>query len=461
MGMLILMITLESLSGVVQGFLNPILPALGPVFSISDATINGIFLLSNTSFAVLTPLISRMGDRFGYRKVLLFSTIAVSVGVFLMCFIPSLTTVLIGVVLITCVVGFIPLMMGIMRLTQPEQTRRGVSYLIGTLMVMVGAGGLLSGIMGVANPLFGFWLGIPFAIAGIVCAFLLPEVPTPAREPMALAPMACCLIGLVLFISGLSMAPNWGWLSPLTLISLAVGIVLLLSWIRQDSRESSDVRRFTDLRMLKLRSIRSVSTATFFFGFASISYFGTNGIYMHADPAKAGYGFGFSTMGIATVLAVTSVLSFASSLGAGNLMSRTSERMALTLSGLVLAAGFIIFLTLGENLAGYLFGFSLFNLALGAYQSATRSLSVEGVPVAETSSAAGINELALSVGIACGGAVIKMLSSAHTSESGAITPAGIHWIWAVLAVAALFAAVAGSRYPHRAFRVPEIGKAVA
>jgi len=62
LGMIVAMAVIESLSGVTQGYLNPILPALGPVFAIDDPTINGIFLVANVSFAVLTPIISRLGD---------------------------------------------------------------------------------------------------------------------------------------------------------------------------------------------------------------------------------------------------------------------------------------------------------------------------------------------------------------------------------------------------------------
>lgn len=453
-GLLALLITIESLSGVVQGFLNPILPALGPVFQVDAPTINGIFLISNVSFAVLTPLISRLGDSFGYKRVLLVSTLFVAAGVMLMAFAPSLIVLILGVILITCVVGFIPLMMGILRLTHPDETRRGVSYLIGTLMVMVGIGGLIAGILGAVDPLRGFMIGIPFALAAIVCSFFLPEVPKPEKEPMAIVPMVSCLTGIVLFIAGLAMAPDWGWASIKTLSSVFIGTGLLVLWAFLDCRAEDTVRRFTDLRMFKLRSVRSVSIATFFFGFASVSYFGTNGLILNADRDSTGYGFGLSSSSIALVLALTSVFSLFSSLGAGQMMNRISERSALVFSGLLLASGFLVFYFAGQSLAGYLIGFSIFNLALGAYQSATRALSVEGVPVEETSSAAGINELALSVGIACGAAVIKMLSSMNVDAGGAITTSGIQLIWAVLAGGSVIAAVAGSRYPKRQFTRP-------
>ncbi|MBF6672791.1 MFS transporter [Glutamicibacter sp. FBE19] len=453
-GLMALLITIESLSGVVQGFLNPILPALGPVFDIDAPTINGIFLIANVSFAVLTPLISRLGDRFGYKRVLLASTVLVAAGVGLLSFVPSLIAIIAGVILITCVVGFIPLMMGILRLTRPEETRRGVSYLIGTLMIMVGIGGLVAGVLGAVDPLRGFWIGIPFAVAAIICALLLPDTPNPAKEPIAALPMISCLVGIILFMTGLSMAPDWGWGSWRTLVSIVLGAGLLAAWALMDSRPRDEVRRFTDLRMLKLRSIRSVSIATFFFGFASISYFGTNGLVLHSDRSSTGYGFDFSPMIIAVILAVTSLFSLFSSLSAGPIMNRISERVALVSSGLLLAGGFVVFLVAGHTLIGYFIGFSIFNLALGSYQSATRALSVEGVPVEETSSAAGINELALSVGIACGAAVIKMLSSMNVDAQGAITEQGIHLIWATLAVASVVAAVAGSRFSKRQFTRP-------
>lgn len=425
-GVLALMVVIESLSGVVQGYLNPILPALGPVFDIDAPTINGIFLISNISFAVLTPLISRLGDSYGYRLVLRGSTVMVAIGALLMAFVPSLPTIILGVVLITGVVGFIPLMMGILRITHPETIRTGVSYLIGTLMITIGVGGLIAGILGALNPLHGFWIGVPFALAALICSFFLPDAGTATHEPLALTPMSACLIGLITFVAGLSQGPDFGWTNWKTIALLVVGVGLLSLWGRLDSRSPDSTRRFIDLRLLKRRSLRSVSLATFFFGFASISYFGTNGIFLNSEVSAAGYGFGFSPMLIAVVLAAASVLSLLSSVVTAPLMSRWSERNALVLAGGILAIGFAVMMLGHGNIIAYILGFGLFNLALGMYQSATR---------------------ALSVGIAVGAAVIKLISSATVTDSDAISPTGLTLIWSSLLLAALIAAVAGSRYP--------------
>jgi predicted MFS family arabinose efflux permease len=188
--------------------------------------------------------------------------------------------------------------------------------------------------------------------------------------------------------------------------------------------------------------------ATFFFGFASISYFGTNGIFLHSNPDKTGYGFALSPLMIAIVLALASVLSLVSSLLTARALRRFGERATLVFAGVLLAGGFLVMMLAHGSLTGYCIGFAMFNLSLGMYQAGTRSLSVEGVAMEETSTAAGLNELALSVGIAVGAAVVKLLSSASV-ESGRITETGLLTIWSALAVAALIAAAASARYPKR------------
>ncbi|BAS14936.1 hypothetical protein AHiyo8_32390 [Arthrobacter sp. Hiyo8] len=241
--------------------------------------------------------------------------------------------------------------------------------------------------------------------------------------------MACSL-GLIGFVVALSMGPDWGWLDAKTLGSGIIGLALLAYWVVLDARRVNG-KRFMDLRMLAIPRIRTVSLATFFFGFASISYFGTNGIFLYSNPDKTGYGFALSPLIIAIVLAAASVLSLFSSLLTSKALSLFGERATLVFAGLLLAGGFLVMAAAHGSLAGYCTGFAMFNLSLGMYQAGTRALSVEGVPLEETSTAAGLNELALSVGIAVGAAVVKLISSSsvqsgHISEAGSCR-SGLPW----------------------------------
>lgn len=454
-GMLVAMATIESLSGVTQGYLNPILPALGPVFNIDDPTISGLFLISNVSFAILTPIISRLGDSYGYRRILRISTLITAAGAILMAVAPSMVTVTVGVVALTCVVGFIPLMMGILRVAAPTHTRSGVSTLIGVLMISIGTGGLLAGIVGVRHPELGFWVGVPFALAAVACTYVLPDVGTPTRQPLSVLPLVTSTLGLLGVVVALSMGPEWGWADPRTLVAGVLGVVSLAVWIRLDSRPADGAQRFLDLRMLQHRPIRAITAVTFLFGFSSICYFGTNGIFLSADPGEAGFGHALSPLAIAVIRSLTSLASFAASLMAPRLMTRISERAVLVLAGLMLTISFVVIAVAHASLMGYLVGFTFFNFAIGLYQAATRALSVEGVPVNQTSSAAGLNELALSVGIAVGAAVIRMLTSAYVTPTGRVALDGLLVIWITLAAGALAAMFLAMSYPRSAGELQE------
>ena len=451
------MAVVEMLSGVTQGYLPPLLPALGPAIGIDDPGINGLFLISNVSFAVMTPIISRLGDSYGYRLVLRWSTVAVTAGALAMAWVPSLATITIGVVLLTCVVGFIPLMMGILRTTSPAHTRSGVSVMIGVLMITVGFGGLVAGFVGAEDPLRGFWIAVPVAVLALAATSLLPDAGTPTREPLAAVPLAMCSLGLIGFVVALAMGPEWGWFDVRTLGTGILGLAFLAFWVRIDSRKSKKRRTFLDLQMLQIPQIRSITLSTFFFGFATISYFGTNGIFLHADPTETGYGFALSPFGVALVLALTSIASFVSSLSTMRFMSLVGERAVLLTAGAILGAGFLTMAFGHANFTAYCVGFTLFSISLGMYQAATRALSVEGVPIHQTSSAAGLNELALSVGIAVGAATIRMISAATVTDAGKISEGGLWAIWAVLTVAALVAGLAGLRYRKPVYELSPTG----
>lgn len=448
---IVAMALIEALSGITQGYINPLLPALGPVLSINDATINGIFLLSQLGFAVLTPIISKLGDSWGYRPVLRANIVLVTVGVVLMAVHPRLWTVMIGVVLLTSVVGFIPLMMGIVRLAGPRHTRTGVSAMIAVLMATVGLGGLLAGWVGRDTPTHGFWVAVPFAVVALVLVRFVPDVDARTHEPIAAVPLLACSLGLIGSVTAISMGSDWGWADPRTVASGVGGLLMLVVWVRWDTTRQ---RTFVDLSMFKLPQVRVVSGATFFFGFASISYISTNALFLFSHSEEAGYGFGLSSLQIASLFLVVSATSFAASLFTTRLMRKLGERSALVGSGLVLCGSFVTMALLHSSLPGYCVGLALFGLGLGLYQASTRALSVEGVAPGLTATAAGINELALSIGIAVGAAVVKLLSSAFLSD-GHITSRGLVAIWMTLAAGALVASLIGLRYVRPAVVDPD------
>lgn len=364
---LLAVVLIECLSGITQGYLSPILPGLGVQFHISDATINGIFVISNVAFAVLAPVIPRLGDTYGHRRVLRVSIGLTAVGALVMAIAPNLTTVIIGVVLLTCVVGFVPLMLGIMRITTPDHTESGAGLMVGALMLTVGLGGLFAGYVGEHTPTLGFWVAVPFVALAIGASFLLPDADQPTREKIAMVPFLSCAIGLIGFVTALSMGPVWGWSSARTLLCGVLGLAFLVVWIALDVRGHD---QFVDLRIFRSRHLRVNCLATFFFGFASMSYLGTNGIFLASDKRTAGYGFGYDTLHIAWVVALLMAVSFVASLVAGRLLAIFGGRAILVGAAACLAAGFLCLITMHNSIGEYSIGAAFFGIGIGGYQAA-------------------------------------------------------------------------------------------
>jgi len=428
---------IECLSGITQGYLSPIIPGLGGQFHISDATVNGIFVISNVAFAVFAPVIPRLGDSFGHGRVLRISIGLTAIGAVVMAVVPNLTTVIIGVVMITCVVGFIPLMMGIMRVAIPGHAKSGTGVMVGVLMLTVGLGGLFAGYVGQHKPTLGFWVAVPFAALAIVGSFLLPATDVPTREPVAVRPLLSCTLGLIGLVTALSMGPQWGWGDVRTLGAGVVGLVLLAAWIFQDA---CGHHRFVDLGIFRTGHLRVNTLASFFFGFASISFLGTNGIFLASDRSTTGYGFGYDSLQIAWVVAATMAASLVASFVAGRLLGPLGGRRALLVSALLLVLGYVFLLTMRSSLGEYAVGAAFFGLGMGSYQAVIRPLSIEGVPESETAASAGVNELSLSIGAAIGTAAIELLQQSNAHE-GRLTGHGLDLILSMLAGAALLALV--------------------
>lgn len=437
-----LMALVEALSGATQGYINPLLPALGPVFDITDPTISGLFVVSNLAFAVFTPIISRLGDLYGNLRVLRVTTIIVTAGVVLMAVVPTLTTVVLGVTVMACVVGFVPMMTSILRHYSPAHTRLGVSVMVGSLFLSLGLGAMIAGVVGRDNPVTGFWVAVPVAVIAVIATWFLPRGPEPVRGALAWTPMIASALGLIGLVTATSMGPEWGWTDARTIACAIVGLGLITFWVVYDVRAKNP---FVRMQMFKVPQVRTISILTFFFGFATIGYLGTNSIFLRSDPVATGYGFAFDPSMLALVYLCLNLIGFLTSLGTSRMLNGLGEKFTLTFSSLLIASCFALLLLFHDRQTVSLVGLGLLGASMGIYQASARSLCVEAVPKEETATAAGINELALSIGIACGAATIKMIASSTTAEAS-IPLEGFQIMWAILCGIAVISAAISLTY---------------
>ncbi|MEN0140009.1 MAG: MFS transporter, partial [Rhodococcus sp. (in: high G+C Gram-positive bacteria)] len=69
--------TMEFISGVDQGYLGPILPDIGAEFSVSESALLWVIVIQSLSVVIAVPILGRLGDLYGHRKMLRIAVVCV------------------------------------------------------------------------------------------------------------------------------------------------------------------------------------------------------------------------------------------------------------------------------------------------------------------------------------------------------------------------------------------------
>ncbi|MZD04439.1 MFS transporter [Streptomyces sp. SID5785] len=440
--MLAAMAVVVVFSGVVQGYLTPLLPELGARLGIDGVGQNNLYLLAQAAFAVLTPLLSRLGDLHGHRRLLRVALGMVAAGSLLMALRPTPVTLAVGMVLQGAVVGFFPLLAGILRSRAPERGRTGMSLLVGSLLIAIGVGGLVAGALSEGHAVAGLWTAVPVAVLAVAAGLALPDSDGPRGGRFHYGAATLLTVGLTALVLVLAQGGTWGWAAPRTLGLGAGAVLVLAAWVRVERRAAHPL---VNVRMLGERRLAVVSAHTFCASFGTIGFLGANALFLGADPDTTGYGMGLGPQTIATVSLAMVVAGFAGSTATPWLARRTDDRVVLGLGGGLIALGFLGMILFHATLPQYVACALLVGLATGLFESITRTLSAEIVPAHQTALAVGLNELALSLGAAIGAAVIGALFAAHRAGHH-IALDGFLWSWGACAGVALLGAATALVY---------------
>ncbi|KAA9162667.1 MFS transporter [Amycolatopsis acidicola] len=440
------MAVVAALNGVQQGYLTPLLPSLGHSLHMTASGQSQVYLLSRLATAVWMPLLAKLGDSYGHRRFLRVAIAMVAIGSLLMSVWPSTATLSVGVVFQGAAVGFMPLLIGILRYRAPGRRRFGVGLLVGTLLGALGVGGLVAGTLSEHSATLGLWVAVPVAALAVVASFVIPPGGPGSGERFALVPFVLLALGLVGVVSALALGAGWGWLSAGTIGLALGGVAALVAWIFVERRTASPL---IDLRILANPAVAVVATITFCLSFCTIGFLAANSIFLGAKPGRSGFGLGYGPQVIALISLARAFFSIGASLCVAPLMRKIGERRTVVLPGVLIALGFGSFLLWHETFVEYFIATALLGLAMGCYEASGRALIVESVPEKDTAVAAGVNELALALGATVGAAIIGAIITAHESGTGA-TLTGFDLVWSVCLGMALVGAGLGFCYRRSA-----------
>ncbi|MFG2948300.1 MFS transporter [Streptomyces adustus] len=427
------------LSSLVQTMVIPLIPEFPMLLGASATGASWVVTITLLVGAVVTPVSGRLGDIFGKRHAMLLTLAVVFVGSVISALAESLWAMVIGRGLQGCVIGVIPLVLGLFR---DELEAARVRVAIALLSAVLGFGAVagipLAGLMAEHMQWHVlFWASGGFTLlCALLVALAVPESrPAAARrfDVVGTVGLTAGLIGLLLPVVN---AEEWGWRSERTLGLGAAAVTVLLGWGRHQLRTAHPL---VDLRLTAQRPVLMANLATIGIGFAVYTTLFVFPQVLQA-PTATGYGFGQSLLRAGTAVVPNGLAALLLTRTAVRLVTRYGARTSMMIGAAVMAAGYAFIALRMTSVADFVIAATVIGAGAGIAIAATSSLITDMVPLTETASANGVNTLMRSAGGALASAVLASILTHTTVRVGAVafpSRAGVRTAFATAAAAAI------------------------
>jgi len=423
----------------VQASAIPLMPRMPEYLGASPADTPWILTSTLLVSSAAAPIAGRLGDMYGKRPVLLGVLVIVAAGGALVALSDQLVPVIVGRSLQGLGLGAVPLGMSIMRdRLSPKNLVRGIA----TVSAMMGIGGALSHpiVALVAEQLHWHWVfagAAGLAVIALIAVLIVVPPGGPRSGGRFDVPGALLYaVGLVAFMLPVSKLPEWGFSLP-TIGLLALSVAALAVWVVVELRTARPV---VDLRIAFRRTVLLCNLAAFSGGFVTFAAFSALPQVLTAQPvAGAGLGLdltlaalGVSTLGL--TMSLTAPI-------AARLIGTIGPRATLAIGGVFALIGTLVPVFFLDELWQILVAGALMGVGLGTSTSAIPALLMPAVPVTETASANGLNQVLRTIGSTAGSTVTGVIVAASMVTVGDVS-APARWAYTVIfALAAVAAAI--------------------
>jgi EmrB/QacA subfamily drug resistance transporter len=431
-----------------QTTLIPALPELARALHTDESGVSWTLTGYLVAAAVCTPLVGRLGDMYGKRRLLVITLVAFAAGSVVAALSANLWIVVAGRVVQGAGGGIFPLCFAIIR---DEFPRDRVARGVGLMSAIAGIGGGLGLVLGglLVDHLsyhWIFWLGAAMGVAAAISTELLvPESPirTPARLDVRGALVLA--VGLVLPLIAISRAHQVGWGSFQTLLLISAGLLVLGFWVALERRTREPL---ADIDALARPPVLLTNVATLLVGFGMFGSFVLIPT-LAETPTSTGYGLGLDATraGLLLVPGALAMLVFGPL--SGIVGSRLGNKVPLSVGGFLTALGLALLAVAHGSQAEIILFSLVMSSGIGLAFAAMPNLIIEAVPAHQTGEATGFNALVRSVGSSLGSQVSATIL-ASSAVAGIATDAGFTHAFAVSAVVAVCAGVVAIFIPRAA-----------
>ncbi|MFF4485448.1 MFS transporter [Streptomyces sp. NPDC001544] len=393
---------------VMQTLLVPVIKDLPQL--LDTAPSNATWVLTSTllSGAVATPIMGRLGDLYGKRRMLIASLAVMVAGALVSALTSELLTMIVGRTLQGFAMGAIPLGIGLMRDTLPRE-KLGSAMALMSSSIGVGGGLALPAAALVAQHTDWHALFYGAAGLGVLCIALtllvVPESTMRAEGSFDVLGALGLSAGLVLFLLPITKGSDWGWTSGTTLGLFAAAAVVLVLWGVMELRVKAPL---VDLRTTARPAVLFTNLASIMVG---VSFYVVSLVLpqLLQLPKATGYGLGQSMVVAGLLVAPLGLTMMFTAPVYARLSAKYGPKLTLILGMLIIAIGYGAGLGLMSAAWQSLVIAVVLGAGIGLAYSSLPALIVSAVPASETGAANGLNTLMRSIGTSVSSAVIGMV----------------------------------------------------
>ncbi|WP_328416269.1 MFS transporter [Streptomyces violaceus] len=446
-----------------QTLVIPIVPELPRYLDASPSDAAWAITATLLAAAVATPVVGRLGDMFGKRRLLLVSVVLLVAGSVVCALSDSLVPMIVGRTLQGLAAAVVPLGISIMRDVLPAERLAGSTALMSASLGVGGALGLPAAAF-IADHYdwhMLFWISAALGVVALALLVLIvPESKVRTGGSFDLLGSLGLSAALVSLLLAVSKGGDWGWTSGTTLGLFAAAVLVFLLWGRYELRTAQPL---VDLRTTGRRQVLFTNLASVALGF---SMFAMSLVLPQVLqlPEQTGYGLGKSMLAVGLILAPQGLVMMAMSAVSAALTKAKGPKVTLMIGAIVVAAGYGLSIALMSEVWHIVLVACVIGGGVGFAYGAMPALIMGAVPTSETAAANSLNTLMRSMGTSFASALAGViLAQMTTGFGGHALPSenGFKTVMALGAGAALLAFFLASFLPRRQAAAAPAGPAEA
>ncbi|MEX1079295.1 MAG: MFS transporter [Homoserinimonas sp.] len=458
----------EIVSGMLQGYYVPLIPDLVDHLELeNDADFNlfeGAQLLLS---AIIVPVLAKLGDMYGHKRILLVSTALTAGATWWLAFSGDFTSFLIAWTLQGFYTVWLPLEVALIfdrgrtTGTGASQTRKAAGLLVVGLETgaIIGAlgGGLIFDLFGgadaLADAIVPTMIVPAVAVTSVFFVILLgvPEsTPLPGRR-LDLVGFSILTIGLLMITSGLSLLKInpidtwWVW------ALIIAGALSFVPFTRYELKQKDPA---IDLRVLAQPNMWPVQLTAGLIGISLLGAQAPLAAYAGTDPVANGYGLGLGTSQRSILIGVYLISMIIGALLFPWLSKKTSPRVALIVAAFFVSGGFFLFLPFHLETWQVFTNMFIVGLGSGVLVGAMPAAAAAAAPRGQTGVAAALTNTTKTIGGSFASsvfAIVLVIGAVQVAGSTASSLFGYMIVWIICGAGALVSALMLFVVPKLAF----------